>query len=78
MPITLWHGRQIWKRKRYINMPREEFTWKKVRRPKEEPFYTLILYEQVRSMLDAFDRHGLGKEEREGIFYGNAIRALKI
>lgn len=78
MPITLWHGKQKWRRKRYINIPREEFTWKKLRKPKEEPFYNLILYEQVRSILDAFERNRLGKEEKEGIFYGNAIRALKL
>jgi len=75
--VFLWHGKREWDEREYHNLCREEFTWKKIRRPREvEEQYTLFLYEQMRAILDAMDRHQLSPEDRDAIFYGNARRAL--
>lgn len=76
MPILFWHGRQEWTEREYRNLCREKFSWK-IPRPAEEATYTIFLYEQIRSVLDAIDRHGLSEEEKRGIFRDNALRVLR-
>jgi predicted TIM-barrel fold metal-dependent hydrolase len=79
MPITLWHGRREWTQREYINLCRENFSWNKERRsPEIEVEYTLFLYEELRSLLDAVERHDLGDEGKKQIFSGNAKRALRL
>ena len=79
MPILLWHGKQEWSDTSYTNICREDFTWNTNRRsPKEEALYTLFVYEEVRAILDAVERHGLSEEQKCGIFGNNARRALGI
>jgi predicted TIM-barrel fold metal-dependent hydrolase len=79
MPILLWHGRREWTERTYRNLCREEFSWNTDRRsPEEEASYTMFLYEQVRAILDAVDRHALDEKQKQGIFGGNARRALNL
>ncbi len=79
MPVTLWHGRRTWSERDYRNLCREDFTWNKEHEPPEiEKGYTLFLYEEIRVILDAIERHNLSIEQKEAIFSYNAKRALKI
>ncbi len=79
MPILFWHGRREWTKLEYRNLCREDFLWNTGRRPaEEEAGYTLFLYEQMRAILDAMQRHGLTEQERDGIFGQNARRALSL
>lgn len=75
MPITLWHGKREWTRTGYTNICREEFSWKKRHMSVEiESKYVIFLYEEVRAILDALDRHYPGGEEKELLFFRNAER----
>jgi hypothetical protein len=79
MPITLWHGKREWTERDYVNICRENFTWKKIYRSKEEEArYTVFLYEEVRSILDMIDKKNLGDEAKNKIFFENAMKALKL
>ena len=79
MPITFWHGKREWTERDYVNICRENFTWKKIYRSKEEEArYTVFLYEEVRSILDMIDKKNLGDEAKNKIFYENAMKALKL
>ncbi len=77
MHVLLWHGKREWTERSYINFTRENFSWNTNRKsPEEEEQYTLFLYEQMKSILDAIDRHGLSVGHKNDIFLGNAHRAL--
>ena len=79
MHVLLWHGKREWTEWSYKNFARESFSWNTDRKsPEEEEQYTLFLYEQMKSILDAIDRHGLSVEHKNGIFLGNAQRALGL
>ncbi len=79
MPITFFRGRQEWTERDYSILTSDSFTWNKFRKPPEvEAEYTIYIYEEVREILDALDRNGLGEREKEGIFRENAPRALGI
>ena len=77
MPILFWHGRRTWTEKEYRNFCREEFSWNTQHEPAEvEAEYTLFLYEQMRAILDAMDRHHMDADHRQAIFWNNAERIL--
>jgi predicted TIM-barrel fold metal-dependent hydrolase len=79
MPILWWHGKREWSKREYFNLCREPFSWNKNRRSgEEEAEYTFFLYEQMRSILDALDRHGVTEEDKAGIFGRNARKALRL
>jgi predicted TIM-barrel fold metal-dependent hydrolase len=79
MPILFWHGRREWTERTYHNLCREDYSWNTDRRPpEEEASYTLFLYEQMRAILDAIDRHALDERQKQGIFVENAQRALNL
>ena len=79
MPILWWHGKRNWTEREYFNLCREPFTWNKNRRSEEEEAkYTFFLYEQMRSILDALDKHGFTEEDKVGLFALNARKALKL
>ena len=78
MPITLFHGKREWTDRTYINLSSEDFSWNTDRRStEEEAAYTLFIYEQLRTILDAIERNGLGREMKECIFFRNAERLLQ-
>lgn len=79
MPVTFWHGRREWTEREYHNLCREPFSWNKDRRPPEvEATYTLFLYEQMRAILDAMDRHHFPDRDKAAVFHDNAFRALGL
>ena len=79
MHVLFWHGKREWDEKNYYNITRENYSWNTNRRsPEEEAAYTLFLYEQMKSILDAIDKHGFSESEKRDVFGLNARRALKI
>lgn len=79
MPILLWHGKREWTEFTYRNLCREDFSWNKARRSREEEaIYTLFLYEQMRAILDALDRNGCVESDKSAIFSQNAKEALRL
>ncbi|MDK1032305.1 MAG: amidohydrolase family protein [Planctomycetia bacterium] len=79
MPILFWHGRREWSKREYHNLCREDFSWNTRRRSTEdEATYTLFLYEQMRAILDAVDRHGFGEADKISIFGAGARKALGL
>ena len=79
MPILFWHGRRAWTERAYRNLCREPYSWNTRREPPEvEATYTLFLYEQMRAILDALERAGLGEREKGLVFEGNARRVLAV
>ena len=79
MHVLFWHGKREWNAKNYYNITREEYSWNTNRRPpEEEARYTIFLYEQMKSILDALERHGFTEEQKHDIFGNNARRALAI
>ncbi len=79
MHVLMWHGKREWTEKSYKNLTREDFSWNTDRRaPEEEAEYTIFLYEQMRAILDAIDRHGLSENQKYNIFGRNARRALGL
>ena len=79
MHVLLWHGKREWSQKSYLNLTREDFSWNKDRRSQEEEAeYTIFLYEQIRSILDAVDRHTLSENQKNDIFGNSALRALGV
>ncbi|MBN1292781.1 MAG: amidohydrolase family protein [Candidatus Latescibacteria bacterium] len=79
MHVLLWHGKREWDERNYYNFTRENFSWNTNRKsPEEEAAYTIFLYEQMKSILDAMDRHGLSESQKIGIFGENTKYALRI
>lgn len=77
-PIMLWHGRRRWTERTYINLVREPYFWNRHPEGEEvEKGYTFFLYEQMKVILDAIDRLGLGEEMKRDLFYGNAAQLLR-
>jgi predicted TIM-barrel fold metal-dependent hydrolase len=77
MPILFWHGRRTWTEKEYRNLCREEFSWNTQHEPPEvEAGYTLFLYEEMRAILDAMDRHHFDAAGVRAVFEDNAQRVL--
>ncbi len=79
IPILFWHGRRTWTEREYRNLCREPFSWNVHREPPEvEATYTLFLYEQMKAILDACDRQRFTRAQRDGLFWANARRALRL
>lgn len=79
MPISFWRGKREWTENTYINLSSEDYSWNKIRKsPEEEAEYTIFLYEEVKTILDAVDKHGFGKNEKNDLFFNNSIKALRI
>jgi predicted TIM-barrel fold metal-dependent hydrolase len=77
MPILFWHGRRSWTQKEYHNFCREPFSWvTEHEAPEVENRYTLFLYEQMKNILDAMDRHRFTARDKEALFYTNTADLL--
>jgi len=78
MPILFWHGKREWTDREYINICRENYTWNKNHKsPEEEAQYTFFLYEQMKAILDAIEKHSLSEDQKQGIFGNNALKVLR-
>ncbi|MCE5197407.1 MAG: amidohydrolase family protein [Armatimonadota bacterium] len=77
LPITLMHGCREHVGEKYINYTDGPYSWNTNRKsPDEEAQYTCYLYEELRALIKAVERLGLGKDAFENIVYHNAIKLL--
>lgn len=77
LPITIMRGLREHVGEVYINYTDEPYSWNVNRKsPEEEAKYTYYLYEEIRALIAAVQRVGLGKSEMEKLMYGNAARLL--
>ncbi|MGC8861749.1 MAG: amidohydrolase family protein [Armatimonadota bacterium] len=77
LPITLIRGYREHVGETYINYADGNFSWNTNRKPPEvEANYTYYIYEELRALIAAAERLGLGKELVEKVMYSNAARLL--
>ena len=79
LPITLMRGVREYVGERYINFTDAPYSWNTDRKsPEDEARYTFFLYEELRALISALGRVGMGKAEMEAVLYSNAARMLGI
>ena len=79
LPVTLMRGRRDHIGEQYVNWTDGDYSWNLARKsPEEEATYTFYLYEELRALIDAVKRSGLGQETLEKILYANSARLLGI
>lgn len=77
LPVMAMRGVREYAGATYINYTDGPYSWNTNRKtPAEEAKYTYYLYEEVRSLILAVKRVGLGKAEFEKIMYSNATKLL--
>jgi predicted TIM-barrel fold metal-dependent hydrolase len=75
LPITLMRGVREHRGETYINYTDGAYSWNTNRKsPEEEQCYTYYLYEELRALICAVRRCGLGKIGLEKILYANGER----
>jgi len=76
-PIMYMRGRQQWRDRQYVNRTDYPFHFNREREaPEVEAGYTLYMYEALRALREACDGLGLGRDQVEAIFHGNARRLI--
>lgn len=79
LPITLMRGIREHVGEKYINFTDGDYSWNTNRKPPEvEADYTYFLYQEIRAIIDAVERTGLGREAIDRIMYSNAASLLSI
>ncbi len=77
-PIFYMRGRRQWQGRSYVNRTDYPFHFNSRREPPEvEATYTLFMYEALLAIRQACDELGLGPEQVERIFHGNASRLIE-
>jgi len=77
LPITMIRGFREHVGETYINYTDGPFSWNTDRKPPEvEAKYTYYLYEELRALIGAVKRLGLGKDAVERIMHANAAGLL--
>jgi uncharacterized protein len=77
-PILYMRGRQQWRGSDYVNRTSYPFYFNRQREPPEiEAQYTLYLYEALRALRQASEAVGLGTDQVEAVFRGNAQRLIE-
>jgi len=77
LPVTMMRGVREHVGDKYINYTDGPFSWNTNRKtPEEEAAYTFYLYEELRALIKAVERAGMGKAEFEQIMYTNAAKLL--
>ena len=77
LPITMMRGMREHVGERYINYTNGNYTWNTNRKSaQEEAKYTYFLYEELRALIQAVKRAGLGLEAMEQILYRNGAELL--
>lgn len=78
-PILYWHGKRTWTERSYLNLCREEFSWNRhIEGPEKEREYVLVMYEQMKNILDVMDTLAFTVEDKHAFFAGNAKKMMGI
>ena len=76
-PVFYMRGRRQWRGRTYLNRTDYPFHFNRDREPPEvEAAYTLYMYEALLAVKRACGQLGLGRNDVEAIFYGNAQRLI--
>lgn len=79
LPVTLMRGVREHVGEEYINYTNGDYSWNVGRRsPQEEAGYTYYLYEELRALIRAVKRCGLGKDAMDKIMYSNSAGLLEV
>ena len=79
LPVMTMRGVREHVGDRYINYTDGEFSWNTNRKSsEEESAYTFYLYEELRALIAAVERAGMGRAEIEKIMCGNAVGLLEV
>lgn len=77
LPVMMMRGVREHVGEKYINYTDGDYSWNTNRKsPAEEADYTFYAYEELRALIEAVQRTGLGKEAFHRILYHNAARLL--
>ena len=77
LPITLMRGVREHVGEEYINYTDAPYSWNTNRKsPEDEARYTYFLYEELRALIAAAERSGVGKAGLEKILYSNSAKLL--
>jgi len=77
-PVFYIRGRRQWHGRTYINRTSHDFYFNKEHEaPQVEAQYTLYMYEALRALRSVCEELGIGRQEVEAIFYGNARRLIE-
>ncbi|MDO8683488.1 MAG: amidohydrolase family protein [Armatimonadota bacterium] len=77
LPITLMRGVREHVGDKYINYTDAPYSWNVNRKtPEEEAKYTFFIYEEIRALIRAVEKSGLGAEAIEKIMYSNNAELL--
>lgn len=76
-PMFYMRGRRQWQGRQYINRTSHDLYFNTDREsPEIEATYTLYMYEALKAFKDACQEVGVGREDVERMFYGNARRLM--
>lgn len=77
LPVMMMRGVREYEGEKYINYTDGPYSWNVNRKSSEEEArYTYYLYEEVRALIAAVQRCGMGTAETEQIMYSNSARIL--
>jgi predicted TIM-barrel fold metal-dependent hydrolase len=77
LPVMMMRGVREYEGEKYINFTDGPYSWNVNRKsPEEEAKYTYYLYEELRALIAAIQRCGMGVAEMEKIMYSNSARIL--
>jgi len=75
LPVTKMRLMREHEGETYTNFTDGDYTWNTNRKPPEmEANYTFFLYEELKALIEALKRRGLGQEEMRMIMHDNALR----
>lgn len=78
LPITMMRGYREHTGEKYINYTDGNYSWNTNRKsPGQEANYTFYVYEELRALIGAVKRAGMGKAEFEKIMYSNVVKLLR-
>lgn len=76
-PMFYMRGRRQWEGRKYINRTSHDFHFNTEREdPEIEAAYTLYMYEALRAFKESCEALGIGREDVEAMFSGNAQRFI--
>jgi len=77
LPVTLMRGVREHRGEQYFNYTDQPYSWNVTRKsPDQEARYTYFLYEELRALVQAVQRTGLGRQAMAQIMYANCARLL--
>ena len=78
LPITLMRGVREHVGETYINYTNAPYSWNTNRKsPEEEAGYTFYLYEELRALIAAVQKAGMGRDEMRKIMLTNSAKLLR-